>query len=224
MMGIDPERAAAFMEEHGADIVALNCGTGMDMERARQAVIRYKATTSLPVMAQPNAGLPKLIDLKVVYDETPEQMVRGVLPLLDSGVNILGGCCGSAPDHIRAFRRAIACMPDAKGSLVSQPLCQVNAAAVEKLPQPATSPSAHYIDAYLKPMNAKLPDGTPVKCKRRGRDHAVGGAEEGRGLMRRLVSPDPVAMLDAALQEAAAAARAADGRGGAILITQAAAS
>ena len=42
MMGIDPERAAEFMEEHGADIVALNCGTGMDMERARQAVERYK--------------------------------------------------------------------------------------------------------------------------------------------------------------------------------------
>jgi 5-methyltetrahydrofolate--homocysteine methyltransferase len=107
MMGIDPERAAAFMEEHGADIVALNCGTGMDMERARQAVIRYKATTSLPVMAQPNAGLPKLIDLKVVYDETPEQMVKGVVPLLDTGVNVLGGCCGSSPDHIRAFRRVM---------------------------------------------------------------------------------------------------------------------
>ena len=50
MMGVDPERAAAFMVEHGADIVALNCGTGMDMERARQAVERYKRTTVLPVM------------------------------------------------------------------------------------------------------------------------------------------------------------------------------
>ncbi len=107
MMGIDPERAAAFMVEHGADIVALNCGTGMDMERARQAVERYKRTTGLPVMAQPNAGLPKLVDMKVVYDETPEQMVRGVVPLLDSGVDIIGACCGSTPDHIRAFRQAI---------------------------------------------------------------------------------------------------------------------
>ena len=107
MMGIDPERAAAFMVEHGADIVALNCGTGMDMERARQAVERYKRTTSLPVMAQPNAGQPKLVDMKVVYDETPEQMVRGVVPLLESGVAIIGACCGSTPDHIRAFRQAI---------------------------------------------------------------------------------------------------------------------
>jgi 5-methyltetrahydrofolate--homocysteine methyltransferase len=107
MMGIDPERAAAFMAEHGADIVALNCGTGMDMERAREAVIRYRRTTNLPVMAQPNAGQPKLIAMKVVYDETPEQMVKGVIPLLEAGANIIGGCCGSTPDHIRAFRQAI---------------------------------------------------------------------------------------------------------------------
>jgi len=107
MMGIDPERAAEFMQEHGADIVALNCGTGMDMERARQAVERYKRATDLPIMAQPNAGLPKLVNMKVVYDETPEQMVGGVAPLLDSGASIIGACCGSTPDHIRAFRTAI---------------------------------------------------------------------------------------------------------------------
>jgi 5-methyltetrahydrofolate--homocysteine methyltransferase len=107
MMGVDPERAAAFMVEQGADIVALNCGTGMDMERARQAVERYKRTTALPVMAQPNAGQPKLVDMKVVYDETPDQMVRGVVPLLECGVDILGACCGSTPDHVRAFRQAI---------------------------------------------------------------------------------------------------------------------
>jgi 5-methyltetrahydrofolate--homocysteine methyltransferase len=107
MMGVDPEHAAKFMEEHGADIVALNCGTGMDMARARQAVIRYRQMTTLPVMAQPNAGQPKLVEMKVVYDETPGQMVCGVVPLLEAGANIVGGCCGSTPDHIRAFRQAI---------------------------------------------------------------------------------------------------------------------
>src|ERR1035438_9312729 len=92
------------MEEHGADIVALNCGTGMDMVRARQALLRYQKVTNLPVMVQPNAGQPKLIDMKVVYDETPQQMVKGVAPLLEAGVAILGACCGSTPDHIRAFQ------------------------------------------------------------------------------------------------------------------------
>ena len=104
MMGVDPERAAEFMEERGADIVALNCGTGMDMEHARQAVERYRAASGLPVMAQPNAGQPKLVNMKVVYDETPEQMARGVEPVLAAGVSILGACCGSTPEHIRAFR------------------------------------------------------------------------------------------------------------------------
>lgn len=107
MMGIEPERAAEFMEEHGAHIVALNCGTGMEMERARDAVERYKRTTSLPVMVQPNAGKPQLINMKVVYDETPEQMVKGLLPLLKTGANIVGSCCGSTPEHIRAFRKVM---------------------------------------------------------------------------------------------------------------------
>jgi 5-methyltetrahydrofolate--homocysteine methyltransferase len=107
MMGIEPERAAEFMEEHGAHIVALNCGTGMEMERARDAVERYKRVTSLPVMVQPNAGKPQLINMKVVYDETPEQMVKGLIPLLQAGANIVGSCCGSTPDHIRAFRKVM---------------------------------------------------------------------------------------------------------------------
>jgi 5-methyltetrahydrofolate--homocysteine methyltransferase len=107
MMGVDPERAARFMEDHGADIVALNCGTGMDMERARQAVVRYKQVTALPVMVQPNAGQPKLVNMKVVYDESPAEMVRGVQPLLEAGANLIGACCGSTPEHIRAFRKAM---------------------------------------------------------------------------------------------------------------------
>jgi len=107
MMGIDPERAAEFMQDAGADVVALNCGTGMDMQRANEAIQRYKEATGLPVMAQPNAGQPKLINMKVVYDETPAEMVKGVIPLLETGTNIVGACCGSTPEHIRAFRGAI---------------------------------------------------------------------------------------------------------------------
>jgi 5-methyltetrahydrofolate--homocysteine methyltransferase len=107
MMGVDPERAAEFMAENGAHVVALNCGTRMDMTRAKEAVERYKSATDLPVMAQPNAGQPKLVNMKIFYDETPEEMVKGVVPLLESGANIIGGCCGSTPDHIRLFRKAM---------------------------------------------------------------------------------------------------------------------
>ncbi len=90
-------------------------------------------------------------------------------------------------------------------------LCDVNADAVSKLPQLTDDKSGigvHYVDAYIKPMNTKLEDGTPVKCKRRGlKVILTAGGKKGEGLMRRLdVGPDPVVMLDAALKEAAAGA------------------
>jgi len=107
MMGVDPEHAAEFMEAHGAHIVALNCGTGMEMARARDAVVRYKAVTDLPIMVQPNAGVPELVNMKVVYDETPDHMGVGVMPLVEAGARIIGACCGSTPDHIREFRRLL---------------------------------------------------------------------------------------------------------------------
>jgi hypothetical protein len=90
-------------------------------------------------------------------------------------------------------------------------LCDLNPAAAEKLPQRTDDKSGigvHYVDAWIKPMNVKLEDGTPVKCKRRGLKIMLSaGARKGEGLMRRLdVGSDPVVMLDAALREAAGAA------------------
>ena len=90
-------------------------------------------------------------------------------------------------------------------------LCEVNAAALDKLPHLTDDKSGigvHYVDAYLKPMNVKLEDGTAVRCKRRGlKITLTAGAKKGDGLLRRLQNgPDPRAILDAALQEAAQAA------------------
>lgn len=104
MMGVSPEQAAEFMARIGVDILALNCGTGVDMTMAADIVRRYRATVDLPVMAQPNAGQPVLEDFKVLYKETPDEMARGLPALLDAGVAIVGGCCGSTPAHIAKFR------------------------------------------------------------------------------------------------------------------------
>jgi hypothetical protein len=87
-------------------------------------------------------------------------------------------------------------------------LCDINQAAKEKLPPTTDDKSGvgvHYIDAYIKPMNVKLPDGTAIKCKRRGlKVTLTAGTKKGDGLMRRRdVSKDPIVMLDAALKEAA---------------------
>src|SRR6478736_1737989 len=97
-------------------------------------------------------------------------------------------------------------MPDMKTKL-----CEVNAAAREKLPALTDDKSGvgvHYVDAYIKPMNLKLPDGTPVKCKRKGIKIVLSaGGKKGEGLLRRVaLGPDPIVMLDAALQEAAQSA------------------
>ncbi|HEY7500349.1 MAG TPA: hypothetical protein VH740_17630 [Vicinamibacterales bacterium] len=90
-------------------------------------------------------------------------------------------------------------------------ICDVNQGALQKLPRHTDDKSGigvHYVDAYLKPMNTKLEDGTAIKCKRRGlRITLTAGTAKGDGLLRRLdVSADPIVMLDAALQEAARAA------------------
>jgi hypothetical protein len=90
-------------------------------------------------------------------------------------------------------------------------LCDINTVAKEKLPPGYADKSGigvHYLDAFIKPMNTKLPDGTRVGCKRKGLKVTLTvGTKKGEGLMRRIdVSKDPVVMLQAALQEAAKAA------------------
>jgi hypothetical protein len=90
-------------------------------------------------------------------------------------------------------------------------LCDINKAAKEKLPPTFAEKSgigSHYVDAFIKPMNTKLPDGTRVGCKRRGLKVTLTvGTKKGDGIMRRLqISKDPIVMLQSALQEAAKAA------------------
>ena len=119
MMGIGPEDAAEFMAENGADVIALNCGSGIDVSWAARAVERYRRITDLPTMAQPNAGLPELVDMEVVYRQTPEEMTGELSALLNAGANIVGGCCGSSPDHLRLFRKLFDETQDGKPEVAS---------------------------------------------------------------------------------------------------------
>ena len=107
MMGVMPARAAAFVEERGANIIALNCGTGMDMPGAARVASIYRENCDLPIMVQPNAGLPVLENMKAVYKQLPADMALGVPAALDAGANIIGSCCGSTPDHTRAIREVV---------------------------------------------------------------------------------------------------------------------
>ncbi len=107
MMGVRPEAAAAFVEAQGANIISLNCGTGMDMAGAAAVVGLYHQHASLPTMGQPNAGLPVLENGKAVYKQPPEEMALQVPDMLKAGANIIGSCCGSTPDHTEAIKIAV---------------------------------------------------------------------------------------------------------------------
>lgn len=107
MMGVLPEQAAEFLKERGAHIVALNCGTGMDMMGAARVARQYRESCRLPLMVQPNAGLPVLENMKAVYKQLPADMALGVPDALAAGANIIGSCCGSTPEHTRAIREVL---------------------------------------------------------------------------------------------------------------------
>ena len=107
MMGVDPRQAANFAQEKGADVIALNCGTGIDMNAAAQIIPLFRSVSHLFTMAQPNAGLPVLENMKAVYKQTPEEMVQELPTVLAAGVSIIGSCCGSTAEHTRAIRRVV---------------------------------------------------------------------------------------------------------------------
>lgn len=114
MMGISPEQAAEFIEGKGAHFAALNCGTGMDMKGAALVTRLYRSHCSLPVMVQPNAGLPVLENLKAVYKQLPADTARDVPAVIAAGASIIGSCCGSTPEHTREIRRMVDLATDKK--------------------------------------------------------------------------------------------------------------
>jgi 5-methyltetrahydrofolate--homocysteine methyltransferase len=96
--GTTPEVAAVVLEALGVDVVAANCSTGP--EGMIEVAKRYLAATNLPVMVMPNAGMPELIDNKAVYKMTPAKFANFAKKFLKLGVRIVGGCCGTGPEHI----------------------------------------------------------------------------------------------------------------------------
>ena len=105
MMGLRPDRAAREAAAAGADIVGANCGNGIAnmIEITRQM---RAAVPGVPILIHANAGVPVVEDGKTVFKETPEYMASRVKELIDAGANIIGGCCGTNPEHIAAMAKA----------------------------------------------------------------------------------------------------------------------
>jgi 5-methyltetrahydrofolate--homocysteine methyltransferase len=106
VLGTPPEAAAITLEAAGADILGSNCGLGVD--GVYDILQSMRRVTSLPLICQANAGLPILKDGKTIFPGTPQEMIAYHDRLLELGVRVIGGCCGTTPEHIRAIRDALA--------------------------------------------------------------------------------------------------------------------
>ena len=105
VMGVDIETASKELEGGGANIIGSNCGNGI--ENMILITGEFRKYSQLPLIIQANAGMPELREGVPVYPETPDFMARRSKKLIDKGVSIIGGCCGTTPAHIRAFRQMI---------------------------------------------------------------------------------------------------------------------
>ncbi|MCH8228885.1 MAG: homocysteine S-methyltransferase family protein [Chloroflexi bacterium] len=105
MFGVTPEQAVEGLQEAGADIVGTNCGSGI--ERMVEIATRMRAVTDGYLVVQSNAGLPEIRQGEICYPETPEFMAEHYRKLAELPINILGGCCGTTAEHIRALVQSV---------------------------------------------------------------------------------------------------------------------
>ena len=101
MTGANPKAMVAMLEGLGVDAIGVNCSFGP--KKLAPVIEEYLKYSSIPVLLEPNAGLPKVVDGKTVYDVLPEEFSSDVSALIKKGVRIAGGCCGTTPDYIKAL-------------------------------------------------------------------------------------------------------------------------
>jgi 5-methyltetrahydrofolate--homocysteine methyltransferase len=106
MMGNAPAQAAEALLEAGADVTGANCGNVLP-EQMPEVIAALKAAGARWVAVEPNAGLPEMIDGQTVFSQGPEEVAASVPAILAAGANLIGGCCGTTPDHIRAIAAAV---------------------------------------------------------------------------------------------------------------------
>lgn len=105
LTGTTPLVAAIVLEAMGADLIGANCGSGP--EELLEIMEAYHHSTTLPLLVEPNAGIPELIDGQTVFRATPQHLASYVKAFQDLGINLLGACCGSTPEHIQTMGKAL---------------------------------------------------------------------------------------------------------------------
>ncbi|MCJ7802525.1 MAG: homocysteine S-methyltransferase family protein [Candidatus Marinimicrobia bacterium] len=105
IMGNGVAEVCTKLQEFGANVIGSNCGNGT--KNMITIAKEFLSNTELPIIIQSNAGIPTIVDDHVVYQETPEEFADFTKILLELGVSIIGGCCGTTPDHIKAIKQAV---------------------------------------------------------------------------------------------------------------------
>ena len=105
VMGVTPQQAAAELDKAGADLVGANCGTGI--EDMIEVIHLMRPATTKPLWAKPNAGVPELVDGKTLFRQTPDEMASHLPALVEAGAKVIGGCCGTTPEHIQVIAQRI---------------------------------------------------------------------------------------------------------------------
>jgi 5-methyltetrahydrofolate--homocysteine methyltransferase len=105
IMGVTIDVAAQALADAGADVVGSNCGNGID--RMVEIAGEFRKHSKSPLIIQSNAGLPVMMDGQVIYPESPDFMAARVPQLIENRVSIIGGCCGTTPEHIHAIASAV---------------------------------------------------------------------------------------------------------------------
>lgn len=109
LYGTDPVTAVVVMQSLGADAVGMNCSTGP--EAMLEPIAKMAEYATIPLLAKPNAGMPELIDGQTVFNVEPEEFAEVGKKLVEEGAAIIGGCCGTTPEHIRALKQAVKDIP-----------------------------------------------------------------------------------------------------------------
>jgi methionine synthase I (cobalamin-dependent) len=107
LSGYPPEWYALHAKRAGIAALGVNCGRDIDLPDLVEIVRRYKDVTDMPIFVRPNAGSPERVNGHWIYPRSASRMAEGLPALLDAGVNMVGGCCGTTPEHIAAFRPII---------------------------------------------------------------------------------------------------------------------
>ena len=105
-MGNAAEECATALAESGAQAVGANCGD-IDPFQMAEIVSTMRSATDLPILAKPNAGKPRLVDKRTVFDMSAPEFVKGIMECIGAGATMVGGCCGTSPEHICALADAM---------------------------------------------------------------------------------------------------------------------